>query len=1180
MIFPFFYSGNSVLGVNAKKGSDCSCALNTAELVKFAKNHNTVKNDFYDRLAALLRRPYDEASLEELYVIMRLVCEESCPERMLCPDLFSLLEAVCASRSVPKPMADGLQRLRRKSEVGGAMDKGDFLAGASLLADFIALVSDKPVPEELQELLAPNNGAAAVGESRLPNGGEGCYPLLRVRVVSVDGTCVTARADSDELPNIIRIDCAKAGDDGCLAYVAELVHKGSMLNLLDASVTSQGECVPQWIVFDPDYLASPSRVAAVFEAHGASPYNYFLRMFAPSDLTLPLLLGNASGDFLDDLLAEAQSGGGETATYAASISKAFRKMPVDFSLLMTTPHKAAEFHAEAQRQFNNIRSLLQSQINAAGGFRLDESLLEPTLVCPQAGLAGRADFMQCDGSRLIEQKSGKRDDYWNTGREPHLVQLLLYQVMIEHSLGGGGSDMRAYLLYSRYPDGLMLQRSDKALLYRALEMRNKIVSMTERIANGELGEVMTEVTADDLRLADVNDKFWFVYAKPRIDRVLGRFAQGRKANDLAYRYAVRFCAFLMKENWYDKMGNPASGSHGYADLWNSPAMERIATGDTLAGLTIDRVLTADNRIESLVFTLPEDARCRQSNFRLGDAVQIYSYEGCQPNVSAQCTFRGKLARLTPEEAEVALSNPQHQLPLFSNAPGRHFAIEHDHIDASNAVLCRSLFAFMNMQPDEQDSFLLTRLPEQGTAAPLCADYGRFNDLVALERASREWFLVIGPPGSGKTSRALRHMVEEELRASQHSRLLLLAYTNKAVDELCGMLEKIIADTPMLLGDYLRLGHQVSASPEYHPRMLDSRVANGCGNVKAVRDLLGQTRVVVATTTTMSKQTMLLGGCDFEVAFVDEASQILEPHMLPIYTQGRIGRYVLVGDQKQLPAVVKQNRDEAAVSDETLNGLGITNCSESLFCRMLHRFVAAGRTDLYCQIRAQGRMHPDLFRFVNDRFYGGTLQCVPLDHQQRAIEDLYPVVPEQETLSASLTQRLARNRVVFLDCRPVDDGLNDKVNLAEARAVADCIAAFAEIYRANGRTLQAEDVGVIVPYRNQISMIRECLRQKGLTSLDGITIDTVERYQGSQRNIIIYSLTVRHTSQIRFLTSSAYSECDGLYEGDYTVDRKLNVALTRAREQIVVVGNKPLLEQTPLFRDMIGACCPPEPRGTL
>ena len=164
--------------------------------------------------------------------------------------------------------------------------------------------------------------------------------------------------------------------------------------------------------------------------------------------------------------------------------------------------------------------------------------------------------------------------------------------------------------------------------------------------------------------------------------------------------------------------------------------------------------------------------------------------------------------------------------------------------------------------------------------------------------------------------------------------------------------------------------------------------------------------------------------------------------------------------------------------------------------------------------------------------------------------------------------LAGERVLFVDCPPIDDGVNDKINSAEATIVAKCLTDITALYEANGRQLTADEVGVIVPYRNQIAMVRSKLHECGLHHLADAAIDTVERYQGSQRDIIIYSFTVRHVGQLGFLSSSTYIEDeDGSCE-PYPVDRKLNVALTRAREQMVLVGNAPLLRRNHLFARLI------------
>lgn len=139
-------------------------------------------------------------------------------------------------------------------------------------------------------------------------------------------------------------------------------------------------------------------------------------------------------------------------------------------------------------------------------------------------------------------------------------------------------------------------------------------------------------------------------------------------------------------------------------------------------------------------------------------------------------------------------------------------------------------------------------------------------------------------------------------------------------------------------------------------------------------------------------------------------------------------------------------------------------------------------------------------------------------------------------------------------------MSEKVNTEEARIVAQLLKT---IHTLSGTSFDpSKTVGVIVPYRNQIAMIRQEINRLDIPSLIPISIDTVERYQGSQRDIIIYSFTVQSRYQLDFLTSNCFVE-DGK-----VIDRKLNVALTRARKQLIITGNEAILHQNALFKDLI------------
>ena len=202
------------------------------------------------------------------------------------------------------------------------------------------------------------------------------------------------------------------------------------------------------------------------------------------------------------------------------------------------------------------------------------------------------------------------------------------------------------------------------------------------------------------------------------------------------------------------------------------------------------------------------------------------------------------------------------------------------------------------------------------------------------------------------------------------------------------------------------------------------------------------------------------------------------------------------------------------------------------------------------------MHPELSAFPNRMFYfKEQLQPVPLPHQL-SVDIGYLGKPKDET-----DQQLVQHRLLYYSSKKNEaTGKSDKVNIDEAQKVADLLN---RIYTLTQKKIDPlRTVGVIVPYRNQIAMIRQEIEKTGNTALKDVCIDTVERYQGSQRDIIIYSFTVQHRYQLDFLTSNSF------YEDDKLIDRKLNVAITRARKQLIILGNQSILSANPLFKALI------------
>ena len=202
---------------------------------------------------------------------------------------------------------------------------------------------------------------------------------------------------------------------------------------------------------------------------------------------------------------------------------------------------------------------------------------------------------------------------------------------------------------------------------------------------------------------------------------------------------------------------------------------------------------------------------------------------------------------------------------------------------------------------------------------------------------------------------------------------------------------------------------------------------------------------------------------------------------------------------------------------------------------------------------QGRMHPIIADFPNHAFYEGRLAAVPCPHQQEELPT--STGPEQSIDSILATQRFA-----FIATSSPDDALSEKVNAVEAEMIA---ATAVHIYQQEVDNFdELSTIGIIVPYRNQIAAIRAAIDRYGISDLHNITIDTVERFQGSQRDYILYGFTIRRRYQLQFLTSNTFEENGRL------IDRKLNVAMTRARKHLLLFGNPNLLRHAPVFAQLI------------
>ena len=940
----------------------------------------------------------------------------------------------------------------------------------------------------------------------------------------------------------VKVNYNKPGVNEEFKDTVEELWRYAQLNLLDVTVDDNGVYTPSFIVLEPDYLLDISSLAECYKDYGSHPANYFLSRLVPIENARPLLLGNIANLFLDEWIYAGE----KEPDYTECMKKAFRQYPIELAACeeLRNPQKEKEFAQDCRMHFEHIRETVQKTF-LQPGYNLDknDAVLEPSYICEALGIQGRLDYMQRDMSSFIEMKSGKADEYAMQGRlepkENNRVQMLLYMAVLEYSMGQERRSMHPYLLYTRYPL-LYPARASWAQVRRIINLRNCIVaseygvqlhnhpSFTQRL--------LAQINPSVLNQKGLQGRFWEQYLKPSISRFGERM---ELLTPLERTYFYTLYNFITKELYTSKSGDVNCESRtGASALWLSTLDEKRDAGEILYDLTIVENHASQAHKAFIILSIPQYEETFLPNFRNGDVVVLYERNNGMDNVTNKMVFKGNIESITDNELRIRLRAAQ-QNPLVFPENSR-YAVEHDTMDTTFRSMYLGLSSFMDANPERRELLLGQRPPRFDMAYEdrIARTTDDFERVALKAEAACDYFLLVGPPGTGKTSRALRRMVEH-FYACPSTQVLLLAYTNRAVDEMCRSLSAILPQV-----DYIRVGSELSCDARFRKHLLENVLAE-CNNRREVNIRMADCRIYVGTVASIASKPELFKLKHFDVAIVDEATQILEPQLLGIlcarFKDGRngIGKFILIGDHKQLPAVVLQSNEQSEVHDEGLRRIGLYNLKDSLFER-LYRFHLQEEhcraVDMLCR---QGRMHPGVASFPNREFYAGKLEALGLPHQLENVDAPVRFIPsERDTESVS-----------------------GKTNRNEARIVAQLAA---DVYHLYKETFEVNrTLGVITPYRSQIALIRKEIQALGISALNEISVDTVERYQGSERDVIIYSFCVNYLYQLKFLPN--LTEENGVW-----IDRKLNVALTRARRQLYITGVPDILNHNLIYRRLIQA----------
>jgi DNA replication ATP-dependent helicase Dna2 len=828
---------------------------------------------------------------------------------------------------------------------------------------------------------------------------------------------------------------------------ADHAEPGMTLLVTDASAeefrgeTTYATSKGSYVVLEPDFLVDVTNVRSWVQC----PRMYYLNKLSGVPLNYPVVKGTIVHEVFGDLLRGVDL---DTA-----VADRVAEAGLELGLL---GRDAEEVEDEVRRNAAAIEGwLAQGTLSQA-----DEWRSEYTLISPTFGMKGRADAVRrgCP----VELKTGK-----NLKRNPRFqdkIQAACYALMLADA--GGEVPDTGTLLYTK---NTALDRAEESgdlspakdfsigsgLLAYVVRTRNEIAAM----------EYHTRVPTG----YEADAKCEYCFEQDTCMVVSGRLDQESKAGRIGRAIPDDEREYF--ERTYRDVEAERRATHAeYRKLWEQTAAERAADDRALVDLDpLGRRERDDGRWE-LRARKPREA---VSKLRAGDVALASDGD--------PVTGHAELCRIERLDTEVVVTTDE--------------PVDLRRVDVypSEITVSRLLTALHDalLKGDERRKDVLF-----GRAAPAFSDgertYVENNPAqnAAVNRAlnAEDCALVHGPPGTGKTytiARTVRALVD------RGDRVLLAAFTNRAVDNALEALRD------QGFEGAVRVGSETGVRDDMLDLRLDQR-----GDPTARARAFEDAPVVAATTAACGSR--VLREATFDVALVDEASQLTEPGTLAAINLA--DRFVLVGDHQQLPPVVRADSD----------------LRTSLFERLVDL-----HPDAAVLLDRQYRMAQRIQAFSSREFYDGQLRPASGDVAAQRLADLPGA--DESRLPAEL-----RDAVSFVDPGGRREG---NANPIEADRVAAVVEAFRDAGVAN------EEIGVIAPFRAQVAEISRRV---------DVTVDTVDRFQGSAKEVVVVSFV-------------ATGGMDGPIFEDY---RRVNVALTRAKKALVLVGDAAALESEPFYARML------------
>jgi DNA replication ATP-dependent helicase Dna2 len=878
------------------------------------------------------------------------------------------------------------------------------------------------------------------------------------------------------------------------------------------------------IILEPDVLFQVTEISELFGQEGPKWKGFFGNKLMNETTSISILQGNLINDLFDHLLLADEI---NTSLIQQIVRQSFLRNKLQAAMFSDDELKKI-YHKVLEKLLPNIRPYIDRVRS-----NKDVMRIEPTFVATHEGYTGRLDLLvESENGVLdiIELKSGKVYAPWIDYK--HEIQTLLYYRLIRETYGATTAINGAILYASADHDPVRNLNIDYGYepLVLADESRNRIWLMCLELAQFDFIQLEKAWKKLEPEIP-FSDKY---FSLRKLERAMFGFQSmdswdnsGVLKSYYLGLLSLQFREWLSVKNG---LGGHAQSRRnaGASSIWLSSEEEKLDRFSMLP-------MCAFQSYKQGILTLSHPAIPHQ--FRIGSSVQLTAMDHLGKSIpQTEQWYRGVVEADRNGTMQVRLSHVQISENHLKRIP--FFAIHEVFMDSSIWASIKSLSNLFPILGHQDKVSLLLGFQSPRFKDGMVYHQSKAQKAVDLAIRAHNYALIQGPPGTGKTSLVLVEIARQWTLLKEKA--VVLAYTNRAVDEIALKLRK--ANVPFFT---LRTDddHSYDSVSNYRKSLSDATIILG----------------TVASFTSRYSDLFKVTG-KIPNLLVDEASQITESQLAGLVVL--FDKFILIGDQNQLPPVLSQSLDENDLLQtrkynlhndsflQTLDHLeetvGMNNWCDSLFDRLWHLNLKnnwqAGIT-----LDEHYRMHHDIAQLI-DEFYRPTELKAVLKNQS-----------ESWFIQDSWAERTQNKRLVFLPSSVLGIG---KVHHQEANRVAIIIGQLAS--RKPKEQSWADFCGVVTPWRAQIEAIKSALvqfrKQHGIEDLweEEIVIDTVERFQGSEADYMLFSSALSNDVMLDALTST--------YRNG--VDRKLLVSLSRARKQWILLGVSSILEKAASYRKVI------------